>query len=564
MNELRLNIFTKMLLIILLLLIPIVLLYSYSNRVAVNVLQEKIETSQYEQFQFFLNQLTNQIDAVANNAVVLSRDSTIRELQFIDKYEPSSSIQIKKLITSKLSLQAATSIWIDKLAVHSPQSQEIVAIPTEYPTSYHVETGEQWQSVIPTGWQYSKSEEGLEQFTWFTVYPFNAYQDPTKAKIIIETGINADTIIAFLESYQETRQSNPFLYHPQYGIIATDSTDNDMIQGIVADNSSMSYYKGHLVMKMQSNWMGWTVVDYVPLKQILAPIKVTNTWFYASIGMLLVLSVAAAFLLYRNVRLPLKDLVRSLQRMKRGDFSTRIEKLPNNEFRFVMQRFNDMVAQIEQLIEKVYLEQIRARDAELKQLQSQINPHFFYNCLHFIKNMSILRDEKAVIAMTVNLGKYFRYITRLENNSALLRNEIDLIKNYLSIQKLRMPRIDYTIEIPQEMMELEVPRLILQPIVENAVVHGLEPSGENGHIHISGEKHGSSFRITVTDNGIGVTDEKLNSFQLSLDKPMHEEMGFGVWNVHQRLKYQYAKGSGIRLAHAQSGGLSVTLEFLNS
>src|SRR5690606_39681649 len=124
-----------------------------------------------------------------------------------------------------------------------------------------------------------------------------------------------------------------------------------------------------------------------------------------------------------------------------GYFSVRLNYSARNEFSLLFARFNIMAQRIQELIENVYEEKLRRREATLKQLQSQINPHFLYNCLFFIKNMARMKNEEAVVAMSLNLGEYFRYTTRLGNQTATLAEELSVIVNYLEIQNLRMRRI---------------------------------------------------------------------------------------------------------------------------
>jgi two-component system sensor histidine kinase YesM len=208
----------------------------------------------------------------------------------------------------------------------------------------------------------------------------------------------------------------------------------------------------------------------------------------------------------------------------------------------------------------VYEEQIRSREAMLKQLQSQINPHFLYNCLFYIKNMARLGDEESVVAMALNLGEYFRYTTRMNKETALFQEELDVVVNYLEIQNLRMKRIAYHIEVPEPIRILVIPRLMLQPIVENAVVHGIEPIDGKGEIRIHGAVQEGEYRVVVEDNGVGLDDEQLAQLQRRLELPEEEvSASYGLWNVNQRLKLMFAPGSGLLLSRSPLGGLAVTV-----
>ncbi|WP_233476387.1 sensor histidine kinase [Paenibacillus sonchi] len=216
-------------------------------------------------------------------------------------------------------------------------------------------------------------------------------------------------------------------------------------------------HKNYLVSSVKSSYLEWYLVDVVPLDRILGPISVSRNLFYVSMLLLFVVGISASILLYQNVQRPIKKLIKGLRRVQRGDYSVRLHSEDHNEFSFLFYRFNDMSHQIQDLIENVFNEKIRAREATLKQLQAQINPHFLYNCLGFIINMAQMKDEEAVVSMAYNLSAYYRYTTRMERDTATLDDEVRLLVNYLDIQKLRNGRIEYHIDIPQEMLSYSIP-----------------------------------------------------------------------------------------------------------
>lgn len=228
-----------------------------------------------------------------------------------------------------------------------------------------------------------------------------------------------------------------------------------------------------------------------------------------------------------------------------------------------------MAEQIQELIEKVYEERIRSREATLKHLQSQINPHFLYNCLFYIKNMTQLGNREAVIAMSLSLGDYYRYITRGENDMTTVEEEIRLLDHYLSIQQMRTNRLTYEIAVPQQLMQLHIPRLLIQPIVENAVIHGIEPMEGSGHVvvtgmavpeHIEGRKY-TRYSLFVDNDGVTLTTEEIAELEREIHEPMGEEIGTGTWNVHQRLVTRYGLSSGLHFGAIPYGGLSVEIRW---
>ncbi|MBO9604422.1 MAG: sensor histidine kinase [Paenibacillaceae bacterium] len=561
----RINIFSKIVLLVLLLLVPIAALYAYSNFVSRSVMKDKIQDSESNRLLFFLNQIDTRVEQIASNAFVLSRDSALADFVNIDLYGTSyDGVVVKNNVLNKLATQAASVDWINRLTVYAPQSRQELSVsgPGVYSERYLRDT-------VSRDWQYRADKAGVKSFALFTVIPVTAFEAPEKARLIVESRFSNESLVDMLDKYKTSGQSDPFLYHPAYTRIANRSANLFVMDSIEArlrqtDAEQTAFQmdidgRSYLVVKMKSAALGWYAVDYLPLHEIMAPIRRSNVLFYSSIALLLALSVAVSFLLYRNVQAPIKVLMRYLQKLSEGNFAARIAHKPRNEFGYFFEKFNGMADQIQQLIETVYLEQIQSKEAQFKLLQAQVNPHFLYNCLSFIKNMAVIGDERAVIDMSVRLGEYFRYVTRLENQLVPIGEEIELIDRYLGIMRMRMKRIHYRIDVPEAMLALDIPRLLLQPLVENAVVHGLEPKHGEGWIAIRGEMTDATYRLVVADDGVGVTEEKLAELRGHLQLPLQEGIGFGVWNVHQRVMYQFGREAGLELVRSEEGGLTAAI-----
>lgn len=218
-----------------------------------------------------------------------------------------------------------------------------------------------------------------------------------------------------------------------------------------------------------------------------------------------------------------------------------------------------MSRQIQDLIENVLNEKIRSREATLKQLQAQINPHFLYNCLGYIINMAQMKEQEAVVSMAYNLSAYYRYTTRTERQTAALDEEIKLLINYLDIQKLRNGRIDYTIDIPAEMLKQRIPPLMLQPIVENAVIHGIGKSYTSGEIRITGEMSDGLCKIYIDDDGPELEPSVLEALNAKMSEPLKEEMGCGLWNTNQRIIHQFGDKSYLCFKKSPLGGFQTEI-----
>lgn len=565
--KLRVSIFTKVVLVILLFSVPVIYLYSLSNQVSVSVVSDEIKNESLNQLSFLNEQMDQNVEQLSLLAIVLSQDENVRQFQYINELqEMYDTYSLNSYLEQKLKLQTSAASWASNYIVTSRiAKQSISSVGDEnYDDAYITK-------YATKKWVFREAQNGetSDQFIRFNWEPMSSEFDPVDTALVIESRFSVKNIQKMLDSYKAGGNSDPFLYQPEQKPIMNSKPTVKLIdqvmqsldqKNVISQDSSKGRYTinidntRYLVNYIKSEGLGWYLVDYIPVDNILKPLQRSNHYFYASIIVFIVMGMLCALLFYRQVQVPILHLIRGVRKLKIGDFSARIKKQPGNEFDFLIGSFNEMTEQIEELIENVYKEQIRSREATLKQLQSQINPHFLYNSLFFVKNKAKLGDIDSVVAMTDNLGEYYRYSTRVDSQLPLLEEELHLVQNYLTVQNLRMDRIEYFIEIPESMLKLRLPRLILQPIVENAIIHGLEPKAGLGQIVITGHISDHCYELVVDDNGIGMSEEDIKELAYKMQNDsVDEEAGCGVRNVHQRLQYQFGPGSGLEFIRLKEG-----------
>ncbi|WP_274653572.1 sensor histidine kinase [Paenibacillus humicola] len=564
------NLFKKMVVLLLIMLVPIVGLYFYSNQTSTRVLRSELNRSNTNQLVFFQNQVNANMDNLALWPNLLIQDPDILSLKDIYSYErylDLDTITLVKRIQTKLNIQESSSNWRSSLFIYSPALRRVITV-----NDVRRYDEQELKKRLKPGWQVIRTgNPGQEayKFSLITVYPYSDLPHPENADIIIEVQFDSASIQDMLDKFKSAGRSDPLLYKKGTGTIYNRTADRKLADRLVAalsadklqDESRTIRLGGssYLVNVVSSETTGWYLIDYMPLATIVKPIEQTNRLFYYAVGCLLLMSCLAAYLLYAQVQVPLKRLVHSFQRLKNGDYSVRLTGRGPGEFGFVFTRFNMMVEQIQDLFEKVLMEKIHVREARLKQLQSQINPHFFYNCFSFISSMAKLRNHGAVVAMAENLSRYYRYTTRQERELVPLAEELDFVSSYLSIQNMRMSRLQGEIDIPLRMRRLSIPPLVLQPLVENAVIHGIERRANAGRIRIAGEYAEGEFRISVEDDGAGMSEADRELLKRKLGMPMDEEMGCGLWNVHQRLQLRFGQRAGLELDQSPLGGIKATI-----
>ncbi|WP_336764820.1 sensor histidine kinase [Paenibacillus sp. USHLN196] len=571
----KFTVFAKTVILLICLLVPILLLYTYANQANVDMVVEEKQQSSLNQFNYFSSQVDKNIEQLSLYGLTLLRDPSILHYRYMtdstSQYEKNS---IYLDILDKLSLYQSTSRWKNDITIVLPQAELVLSTMS----SRTVYNEKMLTFPQPGQWQ-------LEQgsFTYFFTdnYEWNEKPVNTGVRTVMEINFDPMNVVAMLDDFKQTQGGDPFLLVPGNDPLLNRTADPKLVEAIMRDipfngaeregNHQLEVGdKQYLVSYVHSKQLQAVYVNPVVLDDLLNPMDKSRNMFITSILLLLVLSIGAALLLYRKVQVPIHRLMRGLQQIRKGQLSTRIPvDHSRDEFAYLTQSFNHMAEQIQELIEKVYEERIRSREATLKHLQSQINPHFLYNCLFYIKNMTQLGNREAVIAMSLSLGDYYRYITRGENDMTTVEEEIRLLDHYLSIQQMRTNRLTYEIAVPQQLMLLHIPRLLIQPIVENAVIHGIEPMEGSGHVvvtgmavpeHIEGRKY-TRYSLFVDNDGVTLTAEEIAELEREINEPMGEEIGTGTWNVHQRLVTRYGLSSGLHFGAIPYGGLSVEIRW---
>jgi len=532
---------------------------------------------QKELIQLTLNQqdfLVEQLDMISEqlwkSAYITMSDTNALMLQHESITKPGySTFKIIEALEHHLRLESTAYSWQYELTLFSPVTGAYITTDDrKFDLQY-------FQQHFYTNWSYVLLDPEKADDYYFVRHmtkPFSLDHNPEELGLIVEVAIPAHNIAYWMEQFSTGRTGEPLFYHPEAGMIALEQTEAELTQAfkqllesheLGARGYDIVSVLGeqYLMNYTESTWHGWYLIDFVPLKSVVAPLNHSLRSFYYIMVLLMLIGIAFAVVIYRSVQIPIVELMKGVRRLKQGNYSFRIAVKENSEFHYLFSEFNRMSEETQQLIEKVFVSQLRVRDATLKQLQSQINPHFLYNNFAFIQSMTQMGNKDAVIAFTQHLSQYYRYTTRTEMTSTALYEELNLIQNYLEIQQMQMLRLEYDINVPQSLLDLEIPRLIIQPVVENAIVHGIEKSLDSGLIRVTGKKEGEYAVIVIEDNGKGLSEEELERLRAVMARPMQDEMGFGLWNIHQRLLLYNEDGQGLVFGVSALGGLKVELYF---
>lgn len=279
--------------------------------------------------------------------------------------------------------------------------------------------------------------------------------------------------------------------------------------------------------------------------------------------LVLLITIILATLVSRSLTKPLTILTDYADRIGQGDFTTEIHIHSTDEIGILAERFRNMNHNLKDMTIRIYNEQTQKKEYELNLLQAQINPHFLYNCLENINSLITDFQNDTAASMVYHLGRYYRSILSKGRNIITIEEELQLIRDYLEIQLIKTPDLfTYTITVDSDILELKMLKLLLQPIVENSVLHGFLGYRDHCHIRIEGKLSASTVNIRISDNGRGISSEVLES--LTSDSLITIPRHFGLKNIKERIQLKYGPDYGITIISEPQQGTVVSVTFPKS
>ena len=278
----------------------------------------------------------------------------------------------------------------------------------------------------------------------------------------------------------------------------------------------------------------------------------------AAIILALLLTIQAS----KSVTKPIKKLCKMTEKVAEGDFTVKAKEADTDEIAVLTRSFNDMTQEIGSLVEDIKQQQKNLHIAETKLLQAQINPHFLYNTLDAIVWLAEEKRTDEVVAMVTALSDFFRTTLSKGRDFITVWEERSHIESYLKIQKFRYQDImDYEIDIAEDMNEYMIPKLTLQPLVENALYHGIKNKRGGGTIRITGYLEEGNMVFLVEDNGKGMTEDALEKLKKDIQKEKRDKNidGFGLGNVNQRIRHYYGEQYGMDIQSVENDGTKVKI-----
>lgn len=307
------------------------------------------------------------------------------------------------------------------------------------------------------------------------------------------------------------------------------------------------------------NIAGNTIISILPVDNIRSISKKSIIMYFVMAMILFIIAEVFIYFKVQNISVRIKNITNAMNRVQNGDFKTIIcEDKEIDEITLISKSFNNMCKQLDDHIKKVYVSEIKQKNAEMVAFQSQINPHFLYNTLESIRMKAIADGNKEIGKMLYNLAFLFRNMIKGKSKISLAQ-EIGYIKMYLQLFKFRYnDKFDYSINIQHDIEENEIIKFTIQPVIENFLVHGINLDVDDNLITINAKKVNNVIKITIQDNGTGINDEKIELINKNIKS--HKDINsIGLVNVNERIKYQYGDEFGLFVENCETKGTKVTI-----
>src|SRR5690554_333612 len=304
----------------------------------------------------------------------------------------------------------------------------------------------------------------------------------------------------------------------------------------------------HLVATAKIECAQWHVISTIPYSYLNLESQRIKKHIMLLGGICFLLAVGLSFLFTKSISIPLDKLINAMNSVKNGRLSPAVTDNSRDEIGEVTRNFNDMVKELKGLLADIKEKEIQKRKAEIKVLQAQINPHFLSNILNTAKNMANVQRVKNLESLLTSLIKLLHASMGKDEEFITVSREMEYIKNYLNIQEFRYyNKFHVDLEIEEEILENKLPKFLLQPVVENAVIHGIAPKKGQGFIEIKGFLYEEKMIFVVTDDGVGMTDDTIK--RVLNDKIVEREhfCGMGIKNVRERIRIYFGDEYGVRI-----------------
>ncbi len=307
----------------------------------------------------------------------------------------------------------------------------------------------------------------------------------------------------------------------------------------------------------------WKLVSVIPYDKMLAPLTYLRNITLATNLFFLTSFLLVAFFISNTISKPIIKLNNKMKLVGDGVLDGAVEVLYDDEIGNMSRNFNNMLLRINELLTLTKMQERKKREAELNALQAQINPHFLFNTLSSIRWTAAAAHDTKAEEMALSLSNLLKYSINKGPDMITLEEELNMLRHYIDLFQIKQESVIlFDMFFDDEMLKVKIPRLLLQPIVENSIIHGFEGNSQDNRIRIEGKFHQEYFEIEISDNGKGIDSDLLGEImnnQSTPDEKMKLFGSIGINNVDERIKLNFGEEYGVAIQNAKNGGTVVTL-----
>jgi two-component system sensor histidine kinase YesM len=575
------KIFATMIIIVVL---SITVIAFFANNISQKAIIEKAINNSLRELVLINNNIATLITYVEDYSKMLATDYRLQEVLYndmsVEKPEGGlESLIMKKKISEIISNFVEPNNKVKAASVLSSRIQwaDVGYADNEYaahlfgsePVAMKLENNNKpiWTGLVPFKFRYDATESNV-----FAVSKAVVHKEFGKTIGMVALYVKESVIAAIYENSIKGQGGEFYILDDKHKIISARNksllyynfTDKTSIALPDPGEGEMSFLLGKggqklLVSTQHFEPLSWTIISVIPLDVITVETKQINQLIIRTGVLCLIFAMGISFFLSRSITKPLLILASTMRKIRNGQMNVRSTYKSSDEIGNLSDGFNSLMDRIEALVAKNAEEERTKSEIEFKLLQSQVKPHFLYNTVETIISLIKLNMKTEAIAAAKYMANFYNISLSRGNDVISIREEMKLTESYLEIQKLRyVEYMDYSMDIEEDIMRYATPKLMLQPIVENAIYHGLKWKKEKGYLRIIGYLQNGQIFIEVHDNGVGMEKGQIER----LLEPAEEDkrkVSFGARSVNSRIKMLYGDLYGLEVESVSGSHTKVTI-----
>lgn len=565
-------------------LIPVlgsgIISYEKSNA----VIQEKVDQTVYELLNQVASSTEEKVETIKNQGIEISYMEEIQQLlKNYSEYNDRMKYQVKINVTREMSTKYIFNNSISEINVYTPE-QEITDVYGEDIFRLNLK-----KEYLTDFLDECKNKNGKSVFSAFNETQETRFADverDAKRKIVlgkvvkdknsgqalgyITLVIPEEEITQFFETVGKELESNIMILDKENRIIASNNEgiragdfyteDQEILDALKKEKKDSFRIKDAIVNVHRLTNVDWTLVSVILNEYLYADSQVIlkNMLLVGAAGIILGILCTGVFSF--SILSPLNKTIEGMDRFKKGDLQIRIEESGKDEITVLDRQFNSMADEITQLIRNIREGEKEKRNLEIQALQAQINPHFLSNTLNSVSFIAKMKQEKTIEVLINAIIDLLRVSMKNTESIHTAREEMSLLQDYITIQEYRFfGKFSVQYRVPEELLAYKIPKFVLQPIVENAIVHGIEPSSRRGVIRIKACKKQDKLIFEVLDNGIGMSPDQAAGVLNKKKEAGNTYNGIGMGNVEDRIRLSFGRDYGLKIRSKEGFGTRVTI-----